>query len=150
MLGSDNKSYIGLIKYLYSIKKINIYVGHGLELNNADVSVEEVDVNDSGFNVGEVEVDVSDGPIVSSGPIVALKSIVVDTESTGVIGPGTDVEPIGATSPSNESPMEPPPFQIDPSVDAKQTTPVGPISVVGFTRLERDNVKAANEDINKC
>ncbi|KAK8504820.1 hypothetical protein V6N12_033071 [Hibiscus sabdariffa] len=66
MLGSDNESYIGLIKHLCSVGEINIYVGYGLELENADVGVEEVNVNDSGFNVEEVEVDVDDGP--NAGP----------------------------------------------------------------------------------
>ncbi|KAL4297240.1 hypothetical protein GQ457_12G019210 [Hibiscus cannabinus] len=59
-----------------------------------DVSVEEVDVNDNRFNVGEVEVDVGDRPTVSLGPIVALRPTFVDAESTGVVGPSNDVEPI--------------------------------------------------------
>ncbi|KAK8693462.1 hypothetical protein V6N13_071045 [Hibiscus sabdariffa] len=92
--------------------EINIYAGHGLELDNADVGVEEIDVNDSGFNVEEVEVD--DGPNVSPGPTVAHGPTVVDVEPTSVGGPSADVEPTGVAGPSTESPMEPPASQAGP------------------------------------
>ncbi|KAK8552063.1 hypothetical protein V6N13_120491 [Hibiscus sabdariffa] len=147
MLGSDNESYIGLIKHLCSEGEINIYAGHGLELHNADVGVEEIDVNDSGFNVEEVEVD--DGPNVSLGPTVAHGPTVVDVEPTGVGGPSVDAEPTGVAGPSIESPMEPSASQAGPSVVAKQTCVSGPTSVDGSTRLETDNVKVGEEDINK-
>ncbi|KAK8624903.1 hypothetical protein V6N13_089789 [Hibiscus sabdariffa] len=147
MLGYDNESYIGLIKHLCSEGEINIYAGHGLELDNANVGVEDIDVNDSGFNVEEVEVD--DGPNVSPGPTVAHGPTVVDVEPTGVGGPSADAEPTGVAGPSTESPMEPPASQAGPSVAAKQTCVSGPTSVDGSTRLETDNVEVGEEDINE-
>ncbi|KAK9009381.1 hypothetical protein V6N11_035921 [Hibiscus sabdariffa] len=137
MLGSDNESYIRLIKHLCSEGEINIYAGHALELDNADVGVEEIDVNDSGFNVEEVEVD--DGPNVSPGPTV-------DAEPTGMAGPSVDA---GVAGPSTESPMKPSASQAGPSVAGKETYVSGPTSVDGSTRLETDNVEVGEEDINE-
>ncbi|KAK8563299.1 hypothetical protein V6N13_007752 [Hibiscus sabdariffa] len=165
MLGSDNESYIGLIKHLCSEGEINIYAGHGLELDNAYVGVEEIGVNDSGFNVEEVEVD--DRPNVSPGPTVAPGPTVVDAEPTGVGGPSVDAEPTGVSGPSvdggvggpsvdagvagpsTESPMEPATSQDGPSVAAKQTCVSGPTGVDGSTRLETDSVEVGEEDINE-
>ncbi|KAK8494493.1 hypothetical protein V6N12_073488 [Hibiscus sabdariffa] len=156
MLGSDNESYIRLIKHLCSEGEINIYAGHALELDNADVGVEEIDVNDSGFNVEEVEVD--DGPNVSPGSIVAHGPTVVDVEPTGVGGLSADAEPTGVAGPSvdagvagpsTESPMKPSASQAGPSVAGKETYVYGPTSVDGSTRLETDNVEVGEEDINE-
>ncbi|KAL4278193.1 hypothetical protein GQ457_03G025200 [Hibiscus cannabinus] len=169
ILGSDNESYIRLIKHLCSEGEINIYAGHALELDNADVGVEEIDVNDSGFNVEEVEVD--DGPNVSPGPTVSHGPTVVDAEPTGVGGLSADAEPTGVAGPSVdagvagldagvagpsvdagpsiESPMKPSTSQAGPSVAGKQTYVSGPTSVDGSTRLETDNVEVGEEGINE-
>ncbi|KAL4291119.1 hypothetical protein GQ457_14G002270 [Hibiscus cannabinus] len=145
MLGSDNESYIRLIKHLCSEGEINIYAGHALELDNADVGVEEIDVNDSGFNVEEVEVD--DGPNVSPGPTVAHGPTVVDAEPTYVGGLSADAEPTGVAGPSVDA--GPSTSQAGPSVAGKQTYVSGPTSVDGSTRLETDNVEVGEEGTNE-
>ncbi|KAK9005610.1 hypothetical protein V6N11_043036 [Hibiscus sabdariffa] len=129
-----------------SVGEINIYDGHGLELDNADVGVEEVDVNDSGFNVEEVKVDVDDGPNGSPGRTIAPGPTIVDAELIGAGGPSADVESTQAgPSADAESPMEPPPSQAGPSAAGVS----GPTGVAGSTRLETDNVEVGEDDINE-
>ncbi|KAK8506938.1 hypothetical protein V6N13_094045 [Hibiscus sabdariffa] len=144
MLDSRNESYIGLIKHLSSTGKINIYTGHGVEMDNADVGVEDSDggveevafkVNDSGFNVEDVEVDFDDGSTVTHGP-----TSVVGVDSS-VAGPSAIVEETSVARLSDVTGST--------SVAAEETGGVGLFGVAGSTRVETDNVEAGDEDINE-
>ncbi|KAK8483380.1 hypothetical protein V6N11_025580 [Hibiscus sabdariffa] len=147
ILDSCYESYIGLIKHLSSTRKINIYAGHCVEMNNADVGVEDSDggvekvdfeVNDSGFNVEDVGVDFDYGPIVTHGT-----TGVAGVDPTGVGRLETDnveTDPSGDVEPS---------VVVDPRVPAEETGGVGLFGVVGSTGVETDNVEAGEEDINE-